>query len=220
MTIEVLVRGAADAPAVFLLSGDPAREAGLRARLSERALSLVRLSVPDWNADLSPWPAPPAFARGDAFTGRAGAFLEALCTDALPRAFDALGFAPAQRALAGCSLAGLFSLYAMTRAAPFDAYASVSGSLWFDGFLPYMEAELPSLPPRPVYLSLGEREAHTRNARLSQVQACTERLYALLLARGFPAALRLHPGGHFQDGEARMAAAIEWTLCALKGDER
>ena len=60
MTIEVLVRGAADAPAVFLLSGDPAREAGLRARLSERALSLVRLAVPDWNADLSPWPAPPA----------------------------------------------------------------------------------------------------------------------------------------------------------------
>lgn len=63
MTIEVLVRGAADAPAVFLLSGDPAREAGLRARLSERALSLVRLSVPDWNADLSPWPAPPAATR-------------------------------------------------------------------------------------------------------------------------------------------------------------
>ena len=54
MTIEVLVRGAADAPAVFLLSGDPAREAGMCARLSGCALSLVCLAVPDWNADLSP----------------------------------------------------------------------------------------------------------------------------------------------------------------------
>lgn len=204
--------GPSKAPVVYLLSDGPGEDGALCSALSGRAYSLVSVAVPDWNAALSPWPAPRAFPKGEDFGGRSGAFLRDLQQKILPEAEASLGFSPGVRLLAGYSLAGLFALYALTKTDCFSGIACVSGSLWYDGFLEFFEQALPGLSPRPVYLSLGEREAHTKNARLAQVLSCTQRAHSLLLQAGFPSVFQLNPGNHFVDFAPRMARAVSWLL--------
>ncbi len=210
--IRVVHSGPPQAPVVILLSAEPGEQDDLCALLSGRAFSLVSIAVPDWNADLSPWPAPRAFPKGEDFAGRADAFLQRLLQKTLPEAEASLGFSPCVRLLVGYSLSGLFALYALAKTGRFDGVASASGSLWYDGFLDFFERALPGLSPRPVYLSLGDREAHTKNARLAQVLSCTRRAHSLLLQAGFPSVLELNPGSHFVDYAKRMARAVSWLL--------
>lgn len=209
---RVVRSGPPQAPVVFLLSAEPREDDALCSALPGRAFSLVSLFVPDWNADLSPWPAPRAFPKGEDFAGRADAFLQRLLQRVLPEAEASLGFSPCVRLLAGYSLSGLFALYALMKTGLFDGVASASGSLWYDGFLDRFARALPGLSPRPVYLSLGDREARTKNARLAQVLSCTERAHSLLLQSGFPSVFELNPGNHFVDYAPRMARAVSWLL--------
>ena len=202
----------ASSPVVYLLTAVPEADESICRLVIGRPFSLVSVAVPDWNADLSPWPAPRAFRKGEDFAGGADGFLHALISGALPQAEARLGFTPQRRMLAGYSLSGLFALYAMTKTDLFQAYASVSGALWYDGFLAYLGSVLPTLPPCPVYLSLGDLEARTKNARLAQVQSCTEQTLALFKNAGFPSTFELNPGNHFADYERRMAKALAWLL--------
>ena len=146
---HVVHSGPPRAPVVFLLSAEPGAQDALCALLSGRAFSLVSVAVPDWNADLSPWPAPRAFPKGEDFAGRADAFLQSLLQKALPEAEASLGFSPGVRLLAGYSLSGLFALYALTKTGRFDGVASASGSLWYDGFLDFFERSLPAFRRGP-----------------------------------------------------------------------
>lgn len=202
----------ASSPVVYLLTAVPEADESICRLVVGRPFTFVSVAVPDWNADLSPWPATRAFRKGEDFTGRADGFLQALTSDILPQAEARLGFTPQRRVLAGYSLSGLFALYAMTKTDLFQAYASVSGALWYDGFLAYLGAVLPTLHPCPVYLSLGELEARTKNARLAQVQSCTEQTLELFKNAGFPSTFELNPGNHFIDYDRRMAKALTWLL--------
>ncbi|MBQ6125309.1 MAG: hypothetical protein IJL13_07895, partial [Spirochaetales bacterium] len=62
--------------------------------------------------------------------------------------------------------------------------------------------------PSKVYLSLGDREAKTRNPVMSTVQDNTEKMAELLKKRGADVSYELNPGNHFQDPELRMAKGI------------
>ena len=128
----------------------------------------------DWNRDLSPWPAPGAFGKGTDFAGKGGAFLTLLTEVLIPQGEKMMDFHPRRRALAGYSLAGLFALWSLTQTNCFQLAASMSGSLWYDGFLQLLEREPLVCPPQKVYLSLGEKEKRTWNLRLAQVaNACS-----------------------------------------------
>ena len=120
---------------------------------------------------------------------------------------------PGTKLLLGYSLGGLFALWAGTRTADFPLLASVSGSLWYDGWCEYLEAN-PCRGQR-VYLSLGEKEPKARNPRMARVGDCTEKTEALLRASGVETTLEWNPGGHFNEPEARMARAVR----ALLGDK-
>ena len=165
----------------------------------------------DWDRDLSPWPAPRAFRGGADFGGGAAAHLSAL--RALTAAAEAaLPAPPARRCVAGYSLDGLFALWAVFQTADWDRAASVSGSLWYDGFAAYLEkAVLPRVPER-VYFSLGDREAQTKNARLARVEQCTAEAERLLARTGAETVFEHNAGGHFADVPARMARALRWLL--------
>lgn len=178
-----------------------------------RDLPCILIAVPceNWNRDLSPWPAPPVF-RNEGFSGGAPAFLRQLTEEIIPQAeavlcAQGIGVPPV-RAVCGYSLAGLFALWAAAGTGSFACAASVSGSLWFDGFTAWLETceEL----PRCVYLSIGDREAHTKNERMKRGQQAAEQTLALLQERGCEAVFRLNPGNHFQDVPQRMADAIRW----------
>lgn len=203
-----------DAPtgrAVYLIASPEDARAVWDALECERPL-LVAVEAPDWNRDLSPWPAKRAFKGGDDFAGGADAFLRALVNSVVPRAESGLAAPVERRALAGVSLAGLFAVYALYQADCFDSFASVSGSLWYDGFVDWMRQRAPSAVAKRAYLSLGDRESAARSERLAAVERRTIEARELLTQQGLSAFFELNPGNHFADGTLRMKKAIEW-LC-------
>lgn len=182
---------------VVYLPLEPDKAAELQAMLPAPRPTLVALHDLEWNDVLSPWPAEGVFRGGD-FAGGAEAFLRELVEDVLPAVEKA---PPRYRALAGYSLGGLFAVYAALNTDCFDAVASVSGSLWYDGFVDYALAR--RCQARRVYLSLGDREKHTRNARMARVEDCTR-----AVAQHLGCGVEMNPGGHFQDELPRMARAM------------
>ena len=158
----------------------------------------------NWNDDLSPWPAPRLFASSQDFGGKASAFLSLLSHHILPAMEAQLSFSVDARGIAGYSMAGLFALYSIYHTDLFSSVASVSGSLWFDGWVEYALSHSFSVSSPYLYLSLGQKEHRTRNARMARVKRCTQ-----ALADAWQTPLILHPGGHFQDPELRLAQGID-----------
>ena len=158
----------------------------------------------NWNDDLSPWPAPRLFSSSQDFGGHASVFLSLLSHQILPTVEARLPFTVVSRGIAGYSMAGLFALYAIYHTDLFSSAASASGSLWFDGWVEYALTHPFSTPSPYLYLSLGQKEHRARNARMAQVKRCTQ-----TLADAWQTPLILHPGGHFQDPELRLAQGID-----------
>lgn len=172
-----------------------------------RPVVLVSLPV-DWNRDLAPWPAQRAFKAGEDFSGGAEGFLTHLMEEVIPNVEGRLPFPVDKRCIAGYSLAGLFALWAVTRTGAFHGAASMSGSTWYDGFLDYAADQ--RFRTERLYLSVGDREKKTRNARMASVEDCTRALADQAVRQGLQCAFRLESGGHFDDCEARIARGINW----------
>lgn len=201
-TIVYIVMGQEDAQTVW-------------AMLEEPKPALAAISGVDWNRELSPWCAPKAFRGGDEFGGGGPALLSTLAGQIVPLVKKRLGYIPQSSAIAGYSLAGLFALWSAFNTDTFDRVASVSGSLWFDGFLDYVATNIPCGELRHVYLSLGNREKDTRNPRMAVVEDCTRKASGLLQGRGIPVTFEITQGGHFDNPPARIARGITELL---KGD--
>ena len=174
--------------------------------LDGHSLVLAAISGVDWNRELSPWKAPKAFRGSKDFGGQGPALLDTLTQQIIPLTENHLGYAPEFRGIAGYSLAGLFALWAVYQTDLFDRAASISGSLWFDGFLEFMKSSTPKT--KFVYLSLGDKEKLAKNPRLAAVEDCTRQAAELLGAQNIPVAFEINHGGHFQDISARIARGI------------
>ncbi|MBE6724841.1 MAG: NUDIX domain-containing protein [Ruminococcaceae bacterium] len=161
-----------------------------------------------WDRDLSPWPAEGVF-RGQTFTGEAEAYRIRLTEELIPEAERSLPFAPVRRFIAGYSLAGLFSLWSAFRCGCFSGVASVSGSLWYDGFTEFVRDHDLSREVKALYLSLGDREKNAKNPRMAKVEEATGEIARILREKtGLPVPFELNPGGHFRDVPERMEKAI------------
>lgn len=114
--------------------------------------------------------------------------------------------------LAGYSLAGLFAVYAMYRSDLFSRIASASGSLWYPGFVDYVKSHGMKRRPERLYLSLGDKEARTRNPYMKKVQENTELLYGWYRQQGIETTFELNSGNHFVNDTERMAKGIAWIL--------
>ena len=196
-------------PVVYTHSPGDGAEAA--AALQEDAkLVLVSVEGVDWDRDLTPWPAPGVFrGRGD-FAGGADAYLKELTGNIVPAVEAELGFYPCCRSLAGYSLAGLFAIYALYRTDVFSRVASMSGALWYDGFLDFMKKSAPVRLPDRAYFSLGGRERKAGDRRLAVVEECTAEAEELLRSRGANTRFELNPGNHFTDVSGRIARGIRW----------
>jgi len=203
-TLTVLWEDAA-APVLYTVS-EAAEARELIASLSIPRPTLICIDGVDWDRDLSPWPAEKVFRGGADFSGGADAFLQVLLQNILPAAEADLS--PAWRGVFGYSLAGLFSLWALTKTDAFSRCASVSGSLWFDGFVEYLSAHPLLGTPERVYLSLGDKEEKAKNPRMQRVRVATEQARDIITKQGVPCAFELNPGGHFQDPLGRQKRAV------------
>ena len=317
-SVRVFPAPFAGAPVAYVIGGFERAEETAAAWATPRA-TLAFIDCPDWNRDLSPWPAPACFRGGEAFSGEADRFLNELLTEILPGVESALAARPvfangeatppaaasvtcarsaeaprdakspaaapvayaqnaeaprdakspaaaseifarsdedardakspaaasaicarsdedardtkvpaaasaicarkgdartnvkaASRAIVGVSLAGLFGVYALYRTDAFSLCASVSGSLWFDGFSDFMDSNAMLARPEKIYLSLGDREEYTRNPRLRPVGEATRAASARFTSLGIETRIEMNPGNHFAEPVPRMIRALDW----------
>lgn len=180
--------------------------------------ALCAFSVKDWNADLSPWEAPPVFGK-EPFGGR-GADTLTFITDALlPRLREELGELPAL-AVGGYSLAGLFALWCGYETDLFPYVSAASPSVWFPGWREYAESRQPKA--KHIYLSLGDEEERTRNPVMARVGDNLRAQYELL--KRDPAVetftLEWNEGNHFRDSDLRTARGFAWlsNILSDKGE--
>ncbi len=200
---------------MICLNGDQGEGEAVIQQLQEKGtaeFSLVVIEGLDWNRDLAPWDCPPVSRRGEAFTAGADAYLTLMTEKVLPKAEELLCEGKENRipwrGLAGYSLAGLFAVYALCRTNVFSRVASCSGSLRYPDFACYaLSHELYGRPER-IYLSLGDKEAKTRNVHMQSVQENTEQLAAWFAEIGIDTKFELNPGGHFADPVGRIARGI------------
>lgn len=177
-------------------------------------ISVAAVSVADWNRELSPWPAEKCFKNGEDFGGEAGEYLAELAAK-IPAFEEAHGLQPDFRALCGYSLAGLAAVYALYVTDMFAGAVSASGSMWFDGWIDFMETHSPMAKSVKAYLSVGDREAKTRNMRLAAVEDCTRRACRILNDVG-EAVFELNPGNHFNEPDARLGRGMDRLSDMLK----
>ena len=170
--------------------------------------SLLSVGGLDWNRDMSPWECAPVMAQDEGYAGGADAYLSLLLEEILPEGLKRLPESPSWTGIAGYSLAGLFALYALYRTDTFARAASMSGSLWFPGFGDFVRSHDMKRAPEKLYLSLGDKEAKTRNPYLKTVQENTEAVVQLYRDMGLDVTWELNPGNHFRDAELRSAKGI------------
>ncbi|MBQ4590425.1 MAG: hypothetical protein IJB20_00175 [Clostridia bacterium] len=170
---------------------------------------IVSIPVPDWNRDLSPWTAPRVFLDGEDFGGAAAEYLRSIEETTL-QTESLFAYKPESRGIAGYSLAGLFAVWALYHSSLFDRAASMSGSLWFDGFTDFMNDHRPVKVPEKLYLSVGEQEKRTKSRRMAQVEACTLRTAEIFRGYGTDVQFEKNPGGHFNNIPERVARGLQW----------
>ena len=162
----------------------------------------------DWNRDCTPWPAPSLFRGEQPFAGEGAAtlgFLQEL--NRVLRSREAVS----ETLLLGYSLGGLLAFWAVCSSGSFAGCASCSGSLWYDGWLDFLEEHPPS-PWQRVYLSLGRTEEKARNPRMAQVGEATRRSFERLQRAEVPSRLVWQDGGHFHQIPRRLAGALTSLL--------
>ena len=181
----------------------------------EQPMALVAVAPKSWDNDLTPWPAPPVFRGGRAYEGAAAAQLALLGREIMPWTEALLAqhsMAPSFSALAGYSLAGLFTAWAATQCSLFERIASVSGSLWYPDFVKYVAANRPNPCVRCAYFSLGDAEPRTRNRAMRSVLEDTQQVAKSFEQAGVATRFELNPGNHFVDEDLRTARGIRWLL--------
>lgn len=197
--------------AIAVILGGVDRAEDIAARLPEDVGAAFVGGI-DWNGDLSPWAAPKAFKGEKDFSGGAEAFLNRLTGRVVPEISNQMQ-SGAPMILAGYSLAGLFAAWAATKTGRFQAMASISGSLWFDGFQEYLQHH-PFLC-RAAYFSVGDKEKNTRSARMAVVEENTKKAAEKAALDGCETIFTLNPGNHFKDAAKRMADGVIWCRDAL-----
>ena len=143
--------------------------------------NFVVISGVNWEEDLTPWKAP-GLKTGE-FSGKAQYFLEMLKGDLFFNLEISLQIKKAERSLVGVSLSGLFAVWASLSMPLFSSVGSVSGSLWYDGFLEWMKKNTDTVTGR-YYFSLGDKEKDGKNRRLAYVEESTLEAVDLLKSVG------------------------------------
>ncbi|MFL0250687.1 alpha/beta hydrolase [Clostridium neuense] len=178
---------------------------------------LIGIEPQNWNSDFTPWPAPALTKKTEAFKGEADNYLHKLIYEIKPFIDENYRTKeePNNTALVGYSLAGLVAVYAMYKTSVFGKIASISTSMWYDGFIEFLKKNKPVSNETKVYMSLGKSEEKSRNQRMAMVGDCTRRAFDILknqLSVKASLTLQWNNGGHFTDIPERFEKALVWLM--------
>ena len=180
--------------------------------IAQSAHHFLFASVPveSWNDALSPWKSPAVWGK-QGFGGKAAETLCFLTEQVIPSLKQQFDLSENVKIiLGGYSLAGLFALWASTQTNLFYGVAAASPSVWFPGWMEF-EQQHPIQAQR-VYLSLGNKEEHTKNTVMAAVGNNIRTLHSRLAERGTDCTLEWNSGGHFKDADLRTARAFQWVM--------
>ena len=175
-------------------------------------VNIVAISGMKWNDDLTPWKAPALNPKEEDFKGRAKNFLSSLLSDLFINTEQSLRLNHPKRHLIGISLSGLFALWASTETNKFNSVASISGSLWYDGFVEWFKEQ--ELHADRYFLSLGNKEVKSKNERLASVESCTEATLQIIRDKNKEITFITDEGNHFDFFRERIEKAISSSICS------
>ncbi len=178
------------------------------ASAAPRNSDVLAVRFGDWDGALTPWKAAGLRDGDPEFGGHAGETLRRLVGEIIPEETERLGLSPSAYGIAGYSLGGLFSLYALARCGKFSAASSMSGSLWYEGWNEYLRGLDFCGSGKKAFLSLGDREECSKNPVLRSVRACTEETARILESKGCETRVSIGPGTHFQRIPERLKAGL------------
>lgn len=170
---------------------------------------MAAFAIGDWEVELTPWH-DPAISKRQAVGEHALDTLDDITNSLIPYLKERFGHLPV--VLGGYSLGGLFSRWAASKTECFEAVAAVSSSLWIDAWCSFSDAH--AVNARYVYLSLGDREEHTRNKAIAQVGNNVRWEHEHLKQTLGPnsTTLEWNAGNHFTDGARRTAKGFAWCI--------
>ncbi|AZV57885.1 alpha/beta hydrolase-fold protein [Clostridium sp. AWRP] len=181
------------------------------------AFILISIESKNWNNDFSPWPAPALSKNREDFSGGAYEYLSNL-TKLIKPFIDThyrTKTQPENTVLIGYSLGGLATLYSLYLSETFGKVGSLSGSLWYDGWIEFMSSNSPINTAAKIYLSLGKSEERSRNQRMAKVGDCTKKTFSILskqLVSTQNITLEWNNGGHFTEISKRFSKALLWLM--------
>lgn len=175
----------------------------------DKTFMLIAVHIEKWFDELSPWPAPPVFGKtpfGDGANDTLLYIRDELIPYVADKYKDVLAIGDKKDIfnkiiLGGYSLAGLFALWAVCQCG-FEGIVAASPSVWFTGWTDFAR-EHPCLA-KHAYLSLGDRETHTKTKIMATVGDRLNEEKDILLSQGVDTILEMNPGNHFQDNGVRM----------------
>lgn len=178
---------------------------------------LLSIMSEEWNKEFTPWPAQPLSKKSEPFEGGALEYLNFLANSIKPFIDNHYKTKPepSNTVLMGYSLGGLTSLYALYTIDCFGKIGTLSGSLWYDGLIEFMNSHTPANTHTKVYMSLGRGEERSRNQRMAKVGECTRKTALILekqLAFKENVILEWNDGGHFTKVPERFKKAFLWIM--------
>lgn len=177
---------------------------------TDKQFSLIAFKIEDWNSELSPWEAPPAFGN-KSFGSGATEILEFIESRLIPTVKEKYNLDnDIKFILGGYSLAGLFSLWSAYKSNTFSGIAAASPSVWFNGWEEFMDNNTPL--SSTIYLSLGDTEEKTRNKVMCAVGDNIRKQKELLKNDNINTILEWNKGGHFSNSDLRVAKAFTWCI--------
>ena len=185
-------------------------DVGLKELACKYGVSIVVIPGANWNDDLTPWPAEGVFKKAKPFGGQAASFLDKLTNEIIPETEKTLGVKDAERTIMGVSLSGLFAVWACFNTNAFTNVISISGSLWYDGFVEWMNERMPSPQLEKVCMLLGEKEKDAKEKRMATVEERTHAAAEILKANSQASILfEIVEGTHFSPILPRLERAFE-----------
>ncbi|MGN0032918.1 MAG: alpha/beta hydrolase [Candidatus Limimorpha sp.] len=179
-------------------------------RLSEQyGVSVVIIKEVNWNDDMTPWKADGVFKKAKPFGGKAAVFIDKLTKTIIPEKEKAMGISNAERTIAGVSLSGLFSIWAGFNTDTFTKIISISGSLWYDGFIEWMNGSTLSPSVKNVCMLLGEKEKNAGDKRMATVEDRTKIAAEIMKKNELSVTFELVEGTHFSPIMPRLERGFE-----------
>ena len=165
------------------------------------------IPVESWNDALSPWKSPAVWGK-QGFGGNAADTLRFLTEPFIPTLKQQFRLPEDIKIiLGGYSLAGLFALWASTQTKLFYGVAAASPSVWFPDWMEFEQRH--PMQVQHIYLSLGDKEEHTKYAVMAVVGDNIRVLHSRLIERGADCTLEWNSGGHFKNADLRTAKAFD-----------